>query len=349
MKPKHLVPLICLTFLGAHSLSRAQGTAFTFQGFLTDGSPNTPANGIYDLKFTLHNAESAGSQVGSAIETNDVTVASGVFTVVLDFGAGTFTGPPRWLETGVRPGTSTGAYTPQLPRQQLTPSPYAIYATTAGNANSVASNAVASAGIRNAAIITDKLADNAVTAAKIASGQVVKSLNGLRDNVTLAPGTNVSLTTNGSTLIVSATGGSGASWAQSQTLVFTNTTSTTFVELPVLTVTLQAVGKPVLVFLTAGSDLTNSYIRVNRQDYDTAGRVAFVRDVSVIVAEYESGQRSVNPTSSIQSQTLPASSFQCLDLPSPGLHTYTVRIRNPYSGQSTSIEARNIRLVAVEL
>jgi len=44
------------------------------------------------------------------------------------------------------------------------------------------------------------IANNAVTAAKIATGQVVKSLNALHDNVVLAAGTNVALTTNGNTL-----------------------------------------------------------------------------------------------------------------------------------------------------
>jgi hypothetical protein len=49
------------------------------------------------------------------------------------------------------------------------------------------------------------LADGAVTAPKIGSGVVVRSLNGLTDAVTLAAGTNVSITPSGNTLTVSAT------------------------------------------------------------------------------------------------------------------------------------------------
>jgi hypothetical protein len=49
------------------------------------------------------------------------------------------------------------------------------------------------------------IAANAVTGAKIASAQVVKSLNSLHDAVTIAAGTNVFLTTNGSTLQIAAT------------------------------------------------------------------------------------------------------------------------------------------------
>ncbi|HNX49779.1 MAG TPA: hypothetical protein PKL08_06430 [Thermoanaerobaculaceae bacterium] len=53
------------------------------------------------------------------------------------------------------------------------------------------------------------IANNGVTAGKIASGQVVKSLNGLHDAVTLAAGSNVTITPSGSTLTIAASGGSG--------------------------------------------------------------------------------------------------------------------------------------------
>jgi hypothetical protein len=53
------------------------------------------------------------------------------------------------------------------------------------------------------------IADNGVTAAKIASGQVVKSLNGLKDAVTLAAGSNVNITPSGNTLTIAATGSGG--------------------------------------------------------------------------------------------------------------------------------------------
>jgi hypothetical protein len=55
------------------------------------------------------------------------------------------------------------------------------------------------------------LADNGVTAGKIASGQVVKSVNGLKDAVTLAAGSNVTITPSGQTLTIAATGGGGGS------------------------------------------------------------------------------------------------------------------------------------------
>ena len=58
-------------------------------------------------------------------------------------------------------------------------------------------------------ITTELIADGAVTEEKIADNQVVKSLNGLRDDVTLEAGNNVTITPNGNTLNISATGGGG--------------------------------------------------------------------------------------------------------------------------------------------
>ncbi len=104
------------------------GTGFTYQGKLTDGG--APANGIYDFEFTLNDALSGGNPVGSPVTQKEVTVTNGLFTVQLDFGD-VFDGTPRYLEIGVQPGGSGGAYTPLTPRQQLSATPYAIYASKA--------------------------------------------------------------------------------------------------------------------------------------------------------------------------------------------------------------------------
>jgi len=107
----------------------AMGTAFTYQGRLTDAG--NPANGDYDFVFNLYDAASGGSQVGSTVKHSDVTVTDGLFTVVLDFGGSPFVGDARYLEVGVRPGSATGAYTTLSPRQPLTAAPYALYASSA--------------------------------------------------------------------------------------------------------------------------------------------------------------------------------------------------------------------------
>ncbi|MES4792658.1 MAG: hypothetical protein C4321_06410, partial [Chloroflexota bacterium] len=94
-------------------------TTFTYQGRLTDAG--SPANGTYDLRFILYDAETGGAQVGSIVTKDDVPVANGLFSVELDFGANAFRGDARWLEIAVRPGSSTGAYTVLSPRQPVSP------------------------------------------------------------------------------------------------------------------------------------------------------------------------------------------------------------------------------------
>ncbi len=89
---------------------------------------DNPANDTYDFEFKLYDTASGNGQVGSTITKDDITVTEGLFTVALDFGSGAFTGEARWLEIGVRPGSSDGGYTTLSPRQALTPTPYALYA-----------------------------------------------------------------------------------------------------------------------------------------------------------------------------------------------------------------------------
>lgn len=57
------------------------------------------------------------------------------------------------------------------------------------------------------ALMAGSVPAQSLTAAQIAGAQVVKSLNGLKDQVTLQGGTNVTLTTNGNTLVIHAGNG----------------------------------------------------------------------------------------------------------------------------------------------
>ena len=114
------------------------GTAFTYQGRLIDA--NSVADGLYDLQFKLYDANNSGSQLSSDVNTLDVDVIDGYFTVELDFGSDVFDGSARWLEIGVRPGelNDPNTYTVLTPRQEITPVPYAlqtrgIFVDKAGN------------------------------------------------------------------------------------------------------------------------------------------------------------------------------------------------------------------------
>ena len=128
----------------------------------------------YTMIFKLCDAASGGNQIGSAI-TNSPTLANGLFTVNLDFGAGAFNGNARWLEITV----SNGVAQTLSPRVQVLPSPYALYAAIAATVTNgaimnaqLAGNAVATANIQNNAITTAQIATNTITSVNLASNAV---------------------------------------------------------------------------------------------------------------------------------------------------------------------------------
>jgi len=104
------------------------GAGFTYRGQLIE--ENVPASGFYDFEFELYDAADAGNQHASTVTIEDLEVADGYFTVMLDFGSDVFDGDSRWLQIGVRPGDSTDAFTILSPRQEITPTPYALYAAS---------------------------------------------------------------------------------------------------------------------------------------------------------------------------------------------------------------------------
>ena len=108
----------------------AQPAAFTYQGRLID--TGAPATGLYDMRFVLRDALTAGNQVpGTPVPAGLVAVSNGQFTATLDFGAAAFNGSPRWLEISVRTNGSLQVHTALAPRQPLTATPYATMASSA--------------------------------------------------------------------------------------------------------------------------------------------------------------------------------------------------------------------------
>lgn len=179
------------------------GTAFSYQGRLSDDG--SPAGGPFDLQFVLYDGPAGGNQVGPILQLSDVAVTQGLFTVTLDFGA-VFAGSRRWLEVGVRPGASTGAYSILSPRQDLTATPAALFSATtpwggiagkpagfaddvdndttytqgpgitiAGTVISVAGGGVTSAMIADGAIAGADIGIDVITATHIAPGAVLSA------------------------------------------------------------------------------------------------------------------------------------------------------------------------------
>ncbi len=117
-----LTSLILPGSLSAQTTSLS--TTFTYQGHLTGA--NGAVSGACDFQFSLYDALTSGTQVGSTITSTNVTVANGTFSAALDFGATAFDGTDRYLEIAVRCPAGSGSYTTLAPRQTVTAAPYAL-------------------------------------------------------------------------------------------------------------------------------------------------------------------------------------------------------------------------------
>lgn len=230
MNPRLRFPttVACLALTGI-SLQAQVPQLIHYQGRLTVAGTNFTGTGHF--KFALVGTNQAGAAVtlwsndGSSATGSEpasavtLPVDGGLYSVLL--GDATlphmrvvphtvFAQPAVWLRVWF--GDTPGTFEPLAPDQRIAAVGYALMAASAAT---VADQAITSAQLAPGAVTTDKLASGSVRAGTIAAGQVVKSVNDLRDDVVLAAGTNVSLSTNGNTLIIAAPGGGagGAGWS----------------------------------------------------------------------------------------------------------------------------------------
>lgn len=128
-----------LLFFAGNLAARAQTTAFTYQGRFSDTSTNPPSS--YPMTFRLYDTDGTDTQnPGTLIAQQSptlATVANGVFTTRIDFGAAAFdTTAPRFLEIKVGSTTLT-------PRQQILTAPFANRAVNAKAADALSAACLA--------------------------------------------------------------------------------------------------------------------------------------------------------------------------------------------------------------
>jgi hypothetical protein len=149
------------------------GTAFTYQGQLKLNG--TPVNAACDFRFTAFDAPSGGSQVGAVQTVTNVPVADGLFTAYpVDFGAVAYTNS-LWVQVAAACPTGGGFTT--FPLQQLTPAPAAVFAESAGTAQSstgfsgsLAGDVTGTQGATVVASVGGQAAANVASASTLANG-----------------------------------------------------------------------------------------------------------------------------------------------------------------------------------
>ena len=170
------LPALCfaaIAFAADPVVAAPAGSAFTYQGELE--SSGTLAQGNFDFQFDLH----ASAVGGTPLDTQDspsVPVAGGRFAALLDFTAVPFeSGEMFFLEIRVR-NAGSGSYATLLPRQPITPTPYAINSSSVRpggvDRDAIAAGAVGTTQLAPGAITTTRIADGAVTAAKVLDGSI---------------------------------------------------------------------------------------------------------------------------------------------------------------------------------
>lgn len=122
----------------------AQGTAFQYQGQLI--CSGAPANGSYDIQFTLYATNMTGVTVAGPVTNSATAVSNGLFSTTIDLGPGVFTGSNCWLEIAVSTN-GANAFSTLAPRQKIMPVPFAIFANTASNLVGTVSASQLSGGI----------------------------------------------------------------------------------------------------------------------------------------------------------------------------------------------------------
>ncbi len=101
---------------------------FTYQGYLTDAGAS--ANGVYDLRFILFDAQAGGNMVALPFCLDGVPITDGLFTATLNVGLA-FADQERFIEISVRENATAddcgiGSYSTLTPRQRIAPTPYAL-------------------------------------------------------------------------------------------------------------------------------------------------------------------------------------------------------------------------------
>ncbi len=139
---KHLTYLVVFALLAwgaACGFCGDSSTPVSYQGrLLVNGQP---ADGIYDLRMTLFDTATAGTETRPPLFFDDVIVSNGLFVVEMIFNDSDVTSGLRWVEIAIRASSGSrndrapAEYTILSPRQKITYSAYSLFSRDSNRLN----------------------------------------------------------------------------------------------------------------------------------------------------------------------------------------------------------------------
>jgi len=174
---KKIIFLLAFIFFAVQLCLAQIPKTISYQGILKNADGTSVTDGTYSITFKLYDISTEGTPLWT--EKQSLTVNAGIFNHIL----GSINPLEIPFDKQYWLGIIIGDGIELKPRMKLASSAYSL------NAASVA--------------------DNSVTGSKIADGNVVRSINSLTENVTLAGGDNITISQSENTLTISSEGTSG--------------------------------------------------------------------------------------------------------------------------------------------
>lgn len=358
-----ILNILCACYLVLHGASNAQAL-LPFQGRLADAAGKPIADGVRLIQFQIYSEPSGGSLLWAG-ELHRATVNGGLVNVMLgsknplprdraDQPDKSFFDQPLYLQiTVAKDGNQIDAAdAPLLPRQTVLPGLFAQESTVSRNSQKLAGYDWSALfgtnnpsgkidGSRVANITSNSIAPQTMNGSLIAplaltSNQIAADTIGLEK---LRPRR---LQTNAAAGDIAVS--TAVSWQSS---------SSAGGVVPNLSASLETTGRPVLVFLTGSGSGAESFIgsgstpqggfeggiRCQIQRSGPSGTIPISLDFPFLY----------NGLNGYVNIRFAPGSFQVLDLPPRGNHTYTVSVFPVGPSTDVRAEIRNVRLVAFEL
>ena len=171
-----------------------------YQGTLS--SNGVPVNGPHDVVLSLWAGPLGGTQIGASVTNASVPLTNGQFGLSpAPWSSDDFSYADPHVEFALRRTGSGQPFVTLSPRQRLASVPRA---NVAQRALTISSNALSTAYLGTNGVDGAIIAPGSLSGDKLAAASVVKSINGLKDGVTLAAGDGLTLTTSSNAILVSA-------------------------------------------------------------------------------------------------------------------------------------------------